>query len=571
MKYIIKLTIILTTFTLVSCGEKTVENRQSSQPEQPILTATKSGTSKNPFALNRLAKQTVVEIVSESFLTGGDKYIPEGSGVIIGRKDSTYYVLTANHISDIDDGLSVFIRSEKPGEAGEVLPLKFIKRYPREDLAVVAFASLTDYEVAEVGEASLLDDDNQVYVAGWPGAENRQGFQFTPAKVTNPRAGNNLNYQPTEPGEDVYQGMSGGAVLNEAGQLVGIHVGLTRVGGDGEGVLISTFLREVSPEVEEVLVRGTPVATIENEVVENVDNVTPSQIKDAESYYDRGAKHYKQGEYEKALADFNQAIQLNPKLAKAYNDRGIVYRKQGKYEKAIADYNQAIQINPEDADYYNNRGIVYKKQGEYEKALADYSQAIQLNPEYHYAYYNRGIAYDDLGEYEKALADYNQAIQINPEDADYYNNRGIVYKKQGEYEKALADYNQAIQINPEDADYYNGRGNVYSDQGEYEKALADYNQAIQLNPKYHHAYNSRGLVYYNQRKYEKALANYNQAIQLNPKYSSPYYNRGLIHKRNKNTEKAISDFEKAAELHKQEGDKKWYQNSLDKLKELRGN
>jgi hypothetical protein len=52
--------------------------------------------------------------------------------------------------------------------------------------------------------------------------------------------------------------MSGGAVLNEAGQLVGIHVGLTKVGGDGKGVLISTFLRMVSPEVEEVLVRPTP-------------------------------------------------------------------------------------------------------------------------------------------------------------------------------------------------------------------------------------------------------------------------------------------------------------------------
>ncbi|NER07414.1 MAG: trypsin-like peptidase domain-containing protein, partial [Okeania sp. SIO3C4] len=137
MKSTIKLTIILITLTLVSCGQKAVLNRQSSQPEQPTLTATKSGTPKNPFALNRLAKQTVVEIVSESYLTGGNKYESKGSGVIIGKKDSIYYVLTANHISDIDDGLSVFIRSEQLGKAVEILPLKFVKRYPREDLAVV--------------------------------------------------------------------------------------------------------------------------------------------------------------------------------------------------------------------------------------------------------------------------------------------------------------------------------------------------------------------------------------------------------------------------------------------------
>jgi hypothetical protein len=242
-KYIIRLTILLTILTLVSCNK------------MPFFFARKSDIPVNPFALNRLAKQTVVEIVIEGYLTGGDKYITKGSGVIIGRKDSAYYVLTANHISNINDGLLVFTRSEKPGEAGEVLPLKFIKRYPQEDLAVVEFSSFIDYRLPEVGEASQLDNDNQVYVAGWPGAENREGFQFTPAKVTNPQVGDNLTYQPTEPNESLYKGMSGGAVLNEAGQLVGIHVGLTKVGGDGEGVLISTFLQMVSPEVEEVLVR----------------------------------------------------------------------------------------------------------------------------------------------------------------------------------------------------------------------------------------------------------------------------------------------------------------------------
>ncbi|MBS9771930.1 S1 family peptidase [Trichodesmium erythraeum] len=243
---------------MVSCNKIPFLNKQPPQPEQPTFIARKSGTPVNPFALNRLAKETVVEIVSEGYLTGGNKYLPKGSGVIIGRKDSVYYVLTADHISDIDDGLSVFIRSEKPGKLGEVLPLKFIRRYPREDLAVVTFLSFTNYKVAEVGEASQLDDDNQVYVAGWPGAENRQGFQFTPAKVTNPQVGDNLTYQPTEPSESLYKGMSGGAVLNEAGQLVGIHVGLTKVGGDGKGVLISTFLQMVPPEVEEVLGSSTP-------------------------------------------------------------------------------------------------------------------------------------------------------------------------------------------------------------------------------------------------------------------------------------------------------------------------
>ncbi|NEQ38648.1 MAG: tetratricopeptide repeat protein [Okeania sp. SIO3I5] len=185
--------------------------------------------------------------------------------------------------------------------------------------------------------------------------------------------------------------------------------------------------------------------------------------------------------------------------------------------------------------------------------------------------YNKGLAYYKQGEYQQALAAYNQAIRLNPKFADAYYNRAIVYDDLGEYEKALADYNQAIQLNPKFANAYYGRGLAYYNQGKYEQALADYNQAIRLNPKFAEAYNNRGRVYYNQGNYQQAIADYNRTIQLNPKYAYAYYNRGLIYELNKNIEKAISDFEKAANLYKQQGNQKWYQNSLDQLKELRGN
>jgi hypothetical protein len=315
-KYIIRLTILLTILTLVSCNKIPFLNKQPPQPEQPTFIARKSDIPANPFALNRLAKQTVVEIVSEGYLTGGDKYIPKASGVIIGRKDSVYYVLTANHISNIDDGLSVFIRSEKPGAAGEVLPLKFIKRYPREDLAVVTFLSFTNYKVAEVGEASQLDDDNQVYVAGWPGNDNRQGFQFTPAKVTNPQVRDNLTYQPTEPNESLYKGMSGGAVLNEAGQLVGIHVGLTKVSGDGKGVLISTFLRIAPPEVEEVLGSSTP-DVLSSSSSDNEEVKLRRQLKE-----ERRKREEAEGRVEKLEAELEGQKQLQE--AEGRKQEGVI-------------------------------------------------------------------------------------------------------------------------------------------------------------------------------------------------------------------------------------------------------
>ena len=467
MKHIIKLTIGLITIALV--GYSKYESEISTNVptkisiSNPIFIARQDNTPSSLIALNRLAENITVEIVTPSVTTGGGRFTPAGSGVIIGKKDSTYYVLTAKHIFPDRNDYQVVIRSKKPGEDAERVKLEIIRRYPKQDLTVVAFASLKEYKVVEVGEASQLRNNSQIYVGGWPGVQNRDGFQFTPAKVTNSRAGDNLTYKPTEPGEGVYKGMSGGAVLNEAGHLVGIHVGLTEVDGDGKGVLISTFLREIPPEFEELLVRPTPVTTRgkwsiiwiflllasvclyivyhkrrldpnqeksetavdalhppsrENQTATNADSVILPQTQDAESYYNQGVKHYDRGEHEKALADFNQAIRLNPKYADAYNYRGAIYYNQGEHEKALADFNQAIRLNPKYADAYCNRGIVYNNQGEYEKAIADYNQAIRLNPKYANAYYNRGLIYKASRSIEKAVSDFEKAADLHKQQGN---------------------------------------------------------------------------------------------------------------------------------------------------------
>ena len=263
MKYIFKLTIILITFTLVSYDQRYLLNKQFIKPEQATLATRKPGPPLSRSALDRLAENITIEIVTPSYLSQGG-ITPLGSGVIIGRNRDTYYVLTARHLFDYQDyGYRIIIRSKRPGEDLEVVLLDILYFYPDADLAVVAFASRRQYTVAKIGEPSELKKNSQVYIGGWPGVDNRDGFQFTPAKVTNPRAkdGDSLAYEPTEAGEDVYPGMSGGPVLNEEGHLMGIHVGLMELDGDGEGVLVSAFLREIREireDVDKALVRVTP-------------------------------------------------------------------------------------------------------------------------------------------------------------------------------------------------------------------------------------------------------------------------------------------------------------------------
>ena len=93
-----------------------------------------------------------------------------------------------------------------------------------------------------------------------------------------------------------------------------------------------------------------------------------------------GVSSLNRGKTDKALENFNRAIQIDPQRAGGYLGRGNTYNVLGQYEAAIADYNIAISIKPDQAETYVNRAIAYSHLKEYEKAIADYEKCLQLNP-----------------------------------------------------------------------------------------------------------------------------------------------------------------------------------------------
>ena len=285
--------------------------------------------------------------------------------------------------------------------------------------------------------------------------------------------------------------------------------------------------------------------------IEDYNKAIELNPKYAEAYYNRGIAYYELNQHEEAIEDFTKAIELNPKYADSYNNRGVAYSKLNQHEKAIEDYNKAIELNPNDAAAYSNRGTVYRELNQHERAIEDYNKAIELNPKYAEVYNNRGVAYYELKQYEKAIKDYSKAIELNPKYAEAYSNRGNVYRELNQHEKAIKDCNKAIELNPNLAAAYYNRGLAYHKLKQYEEAIEDYNKAIELDPEDPEdpeAYYTRGLTYYELNQHEEAIKDYSKAIEFNPKYADAYNNRGNAYYELNQHEKAIEDYNRALEL-----------------------
>jgi tetratricopeptide (TPR) repeat protein len=161
--------------------------------------------------------------------------------------------------------------------------------------------------------------------------------------------------------------------------------------------------------------------------------------KDPEFFNSSGLAYNEVKQYDKAIADFKQAIVLDPKLEEAYNNLGLTYCDAGMLDESIKTLNDAIKLNPKTDKPYYNMGNTYAKAGDYNKAIEWYTKAVALNKDYSDAYNNIGNSFAAMKDYTHAIENYKKVIEIDPNNSKVLYNIGVTYHMLGD-DKTADEY-----------------------------------------------------------------------------------------------------------------------------------
>ena len=293
-----------------------------------------------------------------------------------------------------------------------------------------------------------------------------------------------------------------------------------------------------------------------------------------------GLAYHILGQYDKAIADFNRSIQLQPNIndtAQTYVDRGLAYIGLGQYRSAIQDFDFAIAKarghfyagDPMFFPYFFNRGLAYFNLGRYTEAVADLTAALSFkHPDLDEALLIRGISYgllgqhalamNDLDEFDKSGVNLVRGLRLNPQVSKVNYTRGLAFLSFGQYQRSIDFFDQAIQLDPDDPIPYISRGLANAHLGRNQQATGDIDQAMEIfeaslsivdEDRYSaNALFLQGRAYQDLGQADSAIKLLTLAVRLHSNDPQAYINRANAYHDMSRYNEAVSDLDQAISL-----------------------
>ena len=282
----------------------------------------------------------------------------------------------------------------------------------------------------------------------------------------------------------------------------------------------------------------------------------------ADYVYQRGAAYHRAGELERAAADYDRALELDPgqmaarvglaRISTARGDdasvlaltgavlerepdhelarllRGAAHQALGQLAAARADLDHVLSTGTDERVRplaHRIRAQLLAAEGEHDAALGDLAEATRLQPEEPYPYMLRADIELELERPQAAMADARRALFLAPGDAAAHYAVACALAAAGRQAEAVAAFERAIELRPGEQAYHSSLARTLSDLGEQQRALDSYDRALDIGPPAAEIYTNRGLVHGALGNWDRALQDHQAALDLDPGNYAARYNR----------------------------------------------
>lgn len=303
------------------------------------------------------------------------------------------------------------------------------------------------------------------------------------------------------------------------------------------------------------------------------------KVDSSEFYFQKGIEEKTAKRFLTASSYLDKAIQFNPKFKEAYIESGYVSLEMRKTDKAMAQFNKVLEMEPNNTVaskelmelYYSYRQFSKAKEmagkctsclnSEKIKAMCSYNEEdygsavkgltsyLSKNPTDAEATYTLARSFLDMEDYKNAVPYYNKAILLNGEKNVWMYELGLLYYSQEDYKNAVVLFNKAAEKGyPQKSDFVENLGYAYmfsgqTDQGE--KLLLD---LLQKKPNNKDLMRDMAEAFYNGKMYQKALGYCEQLMKIDANDGKALYQAGLCFQKMGQKDKGQGMCDKAIEM-----------------------
>jgi len=252
------------------------------------------------------------------------------------------------------------------------------------------------------------------------------------------------------------------------------------------------------------------------------------------------------GKHALALAEYEKALQLAPKLVEAHHGYQDTMEALGKRKEVLSQYRRRLTRTPDSAMVHYLYGRLVTDLDEKRKL---YQKAAKLAPKFFWAHYGLGYLCEREQKWPESEAAFKRAIAVRPSSAEAHHGLGFCYMGQGKDEHAVREYQAALKIDPHYVESLLNLSVIDLRRHDYDGAIEHCKRVLETDKDNPWAYNNLGKAYYGLFRLSEALKAFRAAL-ANPRYDTPeigYLNLGFVYHRQRKHALAEAAYKKAIE------------------------